>query len=91
MDKKSLKFPSLTAKNSLAVVAVGSLSWALRSIPRRGQFSTLLLLGLWSEPMGGHKVWRKGVRKGGKMGWFIECQVSLNDWGNGGCVDDLLR
>ena len=91
MDKKSLEFPSLIAKNSLAVVAVGFPSWALRSIPRRGQFSTLLFLGLWSEPMGGIKCgereWERVGRWDGLLSvkclWMIEVMVVvlMTYWG----------
>ena len=43
------------------VMAVSSSKlMALKSIPRRGQFSTLLLWSLCSEPMGDIKVQGKG-------------------------------
>ena len=48
---KTWEATSLTDGNSLVVMAVGYLIWALRSILRRGQFSTLLLWSLCSEPI----------------------------------------
>ena len=40
---------------------------------------------------GGHKVLDKRVRRGGGVGWFSECQVPLDGWGNGAYVDVLVR
>ena len=50
-DGQTLKAPSLTAEKSVVVMSVGHLIWAVRPILRRGQFSTLLLWRLCSEPM----------------------------------------
>ena len=76
---KFLEAPSLTAENSLVVMVVGYLSWTLRSILRRGQFSTLLG-SLCSEPMEAENSEEVEKRQRGVYDVFGWCDLVCVDW-----------